>query len=205
MVAVVYSWCRSRYDYLEIARLPGQVSAYSSFLYLLSLRAARALAHEMIGHDASGAAALLKTIATAESKAMLSIDKLLWVPPNSSSLGHYRAMQNRKGDGPDVLMSDSLHANMWSMILGFGPIVPKGSSEPRGGGRMSSHFLEEYKRNCELVGVDHPVGCVGIAHHPDIGRHGSQDVSPSFSMDLTANLLFSRAWNASDFLLGRGM
>jgi hypothetical protein len=31
------------YDYLEIARSPGQVGTYSSFLYLLSLRAARVL------------------------------------------------------------------------------------------------------------------------------------------------------------------
>jgi hypothetical protein len=190
------------YDYLEIARSPGQVSAYSSFLYLVSLRAARVLAHEMAAHDASGAAVLLKMIATAESKATAAIDTLLWVPSNSSSKGHYRAMQNAKGDGGDVLMSDSLHANMWSMILGFGPILPtEGGSK----GRLRSHFLEEYSRNCVLVGVSDPVGCIGIAHHPEIGRHGSQDVSPSFSMDLTANLLFSRAWNASDFLLGQGM
>lgn len=191
------------YDYLEIARLPGQVSAYASFLYLVSLRAARVLAHEMAAHDANGSTSMLKTIATAESKATAAIEKLLWVPPNNSSRGHFRAMQDAKGDGRDVLMSDSLHANMWSMILGFGPVVSHESGgEP---GRLRSHFLEEYSRNCELPGVSDPVGCIGIAHHPEIGRHGSQDVSPSFSMDLTANLLFSRAWNASDFLLERGM
>ena len=220
------------YDYLEIARKPGQVSTYSSFLYLVSLRAARVLAHAMAAHDPNGAAALLKTIATAEPKAIAAIDKFLWVPPSSSdasggggnsSLGHYRAMQNAKGGGPDALMSDSLHANMWSMILGFGPIVnttttsgsatatatPAAADRGGGGGgsggeRLRSHFLEEYKRNCDLPGVSQPVGCIGIAHYPKLGRHGSQDVSPSFSMDLTANLFFSRAWNASAFLSGEG-
>ena len=111
-----------------------------------------ALVNLFIYKPCSSEQALLKTIATAERKATAAIEKLLWVtaplneapclatslsshvaketralaqvPANSSRLGHYRAMQNSKGDAPDALMSDSLHANMWSMILGFGPIVP---------------------------------------------------------------------------------
>ena len=114
-------------------------------------------------------------------------------------------MQSAKGGAPDALMSDSLHANLWSMVLGFGPIVStinnSGSASEASGrdNRIRSHLLEEYKRNCDLPGVNQPVGCLGIAHFPKIGRHGSQDVSPSFSMDVTANLLFSGAWNASAF------
>jgi hypothetical protein len=165
-------------------------------------------AHVMAVDDAGGAAALLKIVDAAEPTATAAIDKLLWVPANHSrgSLGHYRAMQSTKGSAPDALMSDSLHANLWSMLLGFGPIVAatnsSNTSEAAAGSQLSSHLLEEHKRNCVLPGVTKPVGCLGIAHFPKIGRHGSQDLSPSFSMDLTANLIFSRAWNASAFLRG---
>jgi hypothetical protein len=186
------------YDYLEIARSPGQVSTYSGFLYLVSLRAARELAHVMAAHDAAGAAALLKTIAVAEPAAIAAIDKHLWVPARGLSLGHFRARAANTTGGhsnkvEDALMSDSLHANMWSMVLGFGPIT-----EPS---RLTSHFREEHARNCAM---HNSVGCLGIAHFPEIGRHGSQDVSPSFSMDLTANLFFTKAWDAAAFLRGDG-
>ena len=189
------------YDYLEIARSPGQVSAYSSFLYLVSLRAAATLAHAMASSDPTGSAGLLKTIAAAEPAAVVAIDQYLWVGSKGTSLGHYKAMAASPGgkwpagDGPsdDPLMSDSLHGNMWSMILGFGPITNQS--------RLTSHFAEEYKRNCAMSNT---VGCLGIAHFPKIGRHGSQDVSPSFSMDLTANLFFSKAWSAKSFISGTG-
>ena len=167
----------------------------SGFLYLVSLRAARVLARVMSASDPTGAAALLKTIDAAESAAVASIDKNLWVEASSASRGHFRAGTGwaSKGKIPDALMSDSLHANMWSMILGFGPSTNQS--------RLVSHFLEEHSRNCAMPGS---VGCVGIAQSPHIGRHGSEDVSPSFSMDLTANLFFSRAWNATAFLRGDG-
>ena len=182
------------YDYLEIARAPGQVSSYSGFLYLVSLRAARELAQLMAAHDATGAAALLKTIAVAEPKAIAAIDNYLWVPGEGMSLGYFRAANTGQGGKvQDALMSDSLHANLWSMVLGFGPITNLS--------RLASHFQEEHARNCAM---NNSVGCLGIAHFPKIGRHGSQDVSPSFSMDLTANLFFSKAWDAAAFLKGEG-